>query len=58
MAADSKQGLGMMYGMIQAQAWLLAYNDVYRLMALIALSCAPWCMLLRRADGKGAAAIE
>jgi MFS transporter, DHA2 family, multidrug resistance protein len=58
MAANPKRGLGMMYGMIQAQSWLLAYNDTYRLLAIITLCCVPWCMLLRRAGGKGAVAIE
>jgi len=54
-----KQGLGMVYGMIQAQSWLLAYNDVYRLLAIVALFCAPWCFLLRRArGGKGAVVVE
>jgi MFS transporter, DHA2 family, multidrug resistance protein len=44
-------GLGMVYGLIQRQSWLLAYNDVYRMLAGIALLCAPWCILLRRVGG-------
>lgn len=51
MVTGQKQGLGMVYNMIQAQAWLLAYNDVYRLLAIIALACAPWCLLLKRVGG-------
>jgi DHA2 family multidrug resistance protein len=43
-----KQGLGMAYGMIQHQAWLMSYNDVYRTLALIALLCAPLFILLKR----------
>jgi DHA2 family multidrug resistance protein len=43
-----KLGLGALYYKIQAQAWLLAYNDAYRLLATLALLCAPWCFLLRR----------
>jgi hypothetical protein len=31
-----------------SQAWLLAYNDVYRVLAIIVLLLAPWCMLLKR----------
>jgi hypothetical protein len=58
MAANPKPGLGMAYQMIQAQSWLLAYNDVYRLLAIIALCCVPWCMLLRRPGGKSAVSME
>jgi hypothetical protein len=52
-----KQGLGKLYYMIQAQAWLLAYNDAYRLLAIFALLCAPWCFLLRRAGGGKASVV-
>jgi MFS transporter, DHA2 family, multidrug resistance protein len=31
-----------------SQAWLLAYNDVYRVLAIVVLLLAPWCMLLKR----------
>jgi DHA2 family multidrug resistance protein len=59
MVTGQKQALGMLYGMIQAQSWLLAYNDVYRLLAIVALFCAPWCFLLRRTKGgKGPVVIE
>jgi len=54
MATGQKQGLDLVYGMIQSQAWLLAYNDAYRMLALCALLCAPWCLLLNRAGGGGA----
>lgn len=53
MVTGQKQGLGMVYGMIQSQAWLLAYNDAYRLLAVCALLCAPWPLLLRRSGGGG-----
>jgi DHA2 family multidrug resistance protein len=52
-----KHGLGMIYTAIQAQAWLLAYNDAYRFLAIIALLCVPWCMLLRRVGTGGATTI-
>jgi MFS transporter, DHA2 family, multidrug resistance protein len=29
-------------------AWLMAYNDIYRVLAVVALALAPWAMLLRR----------
>ena len=31
-----------------AEAWLHAYNDVYRALAIVVLFLAPWCMLLKR----------
>ncbi|HKV54787.1 MAG TPA: MFS transporter, partial [Candidatus Binataceae bacterium] len=57
MVTGQKEGIGMVYGMIQAQSWLLAYNDVYRLLAIITLCCAPWCMFLRRIGGAKTSAI-
>jgi DHA2 family multidrug resistance protein len=33
-----------------SQAWLLAYNDVYRVLAIVVLFLAPWCMLLNRSS--------
>lgn len=43
-----KQGLGMVYGAIQAQSWLMSYNDVYRTLAITAVVCAPFFLLLKR----------
>jgi MFS transporter, DHA2 family, multidrug resistance protein len=37
---------------IGAQAWLLAYHDVYRILALLAVLLAPWCLLLKSANGQ------
>jgi DHA2 family multidrug resistance protein len=34
---------------LQSQAWLLAYNDVYRVTAILLLLLAPWALLLKRA---------
>ena len=36
-------------GSLNSQAWLFAYNDVYRLTAVLLLLLAPWALLLRRA---------
>jgi hypothetical protein len=47
----------MLYYKIQAQAWLLAYNDAYRLLAILALLCAPWCFLLRRVGAARASVV-
>jgi hypothetical protein len=57
LVTGQRQGLGMVYNTIQAQAWLLAYNDAYRILAIIALLCVPWCMFLRRVGAGSAATI-
>jgi MFS transporter, DHA2 family, multidrug resistance protein len=33
---------------LKSQAWLLAYNDVYRVTAVLLLLLAPWALLLKR----------
>jgi MFS transporter, DHA2 family, multidrug resistance protein len=50
------QSLGMVYRMIQDQALLLAYNDVYRMFAYLALLFVPGCILLSRVGGAEAGA--
>jgi hypothetical protein len=35
---------------LKSQAWLLAYNDVYRVTAALLLLLAPWALLLKRAQ--------
>jgi len=32
---------------VAPQGWPLAYNDVYRVLAIVVLLLAPWCMLLK-----------
>jgi MFS transporter, DHA2 family, multidrug resistance protein len=39
-SANATYALGLL-------AWLLAYNDIYRVLAVVALFLAPWCMLLK-----------
>ena len=46
------QGFGLMYQTIQRQASLLAYNDIYRMLALIAALFIPAFLLLRKTAGK------
>jgi DHA2 family multidrug resistance protein len=41
---------------IDAQAWLLAYHDTYKVLALLAVLLAPWCLLLKSANGVQTAA--
>ena len=35
---------------IGSQAWLLAYHDMYRMLALLVVLLAPWCPLLKSAS--------
>jgi hypothetical protein len=44
--AAPKRGLVMVYGMIQAQASMLAFNDIYRLMLWITVIAIPPLLLL------------
>jgi len=36
-----KQGLGMVYGVVQSQAAMMAFNDIYRLRALVTVLMIP-----------------
>jgi DHA2 family multidrug resistance protein len=47
---DQKQGLGMVYGMIQRQAAMLSFNDIYRTLAIAMIILIPSFLLLRRAQ--------
>ena len=40
---------GHLSNALHSQAWLLAYNDVYRVTAVLLLLLAPWALLLKRA---------
>ncbi len=39
----------MVYGMIQAQAAVLAFNDIYRMLAVLLLLMIPFYFVLRKA---------
>jgi DHA2 family multidrug resistance protein len=41
---------------IAAQAWLFAYNDMYRIIAVLIIFLAPWCLLLKPAAVSGPSA--
>jgi DHA2 family multidrug resistance protein len=47
--SGQKQGFGMVYGMIQQQAAMLAFNDIYRILAFMTLLMIPSFLLLRGA---------
>jgi DHA2 family multidrug resistance protein len=57
--SNPSKGLAMSSAMANSHAWLLAYDDVYRVLALLLLFLAPWCMLLKRSgDGKTQVLVE
>ena len=51
-----KQGFGMIYGAVQAQSAMLSFNDIYRILAAIALIMIPSFILLRGAKIGGGGA--
>jgi MFS transporter, DHA2 family, multidrug resistance protein len=56
---NASKGAAVNTAMLGSQAWLLAYRDVYRALAVLVLFLAPWCMLLKRSsDGKTQTFIE
>jgi len=51
-----KQGLGMVYGMIQRQAMMLSFNDIYRTLAIVMMILIPTFLLLRRTQSSSSMA--
>ena len=47
MSDVSWMGLPASGSSITSQAWLLAYHDMYRVLAILVLLLAPWCLMLR-----------
>ncbi|HUA36717.1 MAG TPA: DHA2 family efflux MFS transporter permease subunit [Candidatus Binataceae bacterium] len=56
LATSQHQGFGMVYNTIQTQATLMSYNDIYRMMAILAAVFVPAFLLLRRFRPAGGAA--
>jgi MFS transporter, DHA2 family, multidrug resistance protein len=50
------QGFGVLYGTIQAQASLMAYNDIYRLLAVMAFVFVPSFLLLNKLNAGSSSA--
>jgi DHA2 family multidrug resistance protein len=50
------QGLGMIYGTIQAQSAMLSFNDIYRFLAVLMVLLIPSFLLLRRGSTAGGGA--
>ena len=51
-------GTNQLTSALKSQAWLMAYNDVYRVTALVLLLLAPCALLLKRAQGDSNGAIS
>ena len=43
----------MVYQTVQTQASLLAYNDIYRALAILAVMCIPIFLFLKKPTGGG-----
>ncbi len=52
LATGQKQGLMMLYGLVQRQAMMLSFNDIYRFLCGLTIVAAPTFLLLRR-DTRG-----
>jgi hypothetical protein len=53
MITGQKQGIGMIYAMIQAQAAMLSFNDIYRVLMFVMIILVPSFLLLRRPESAG-----
>jgi len=53
-----KQGLGMIYRMVQAQAAMLSFNDIYRMIAVMMLVLIPVALFLSRGQGSTSRAVH
>jgi DHA2 family multidrug resistance protein len=56
LAAHHRAGSLPQLGNISAQAWLLAYHDMYKILAFLVVLLAPWCLLLKPDNGVQAGA--
>jgi MFS transporter, DHA2 family, multidrug resistance protein len=54
--SGQKQGLGVVYGAIQAQSAMLSFNDIYRFLTVLMLVLIPSFLLLRRGSTAGGGA--
>jgi DHA2 family multidrug resistance protein len=48
MLTGHREGLAMVYGMIQRQAMMLSFNDIYRMLAMLMLIMVPTFIFLQR----------
>jgi hypothetical protein len=47
-AMGHKHGMMMLYGMIQRQAMMLSFNDIYRMLMVLMLVLVPTFLFLKR----------
>ena len=45
----NRHGLAMIYGMVQSQAAILAFNDIYRMLSVLAITVLPIYLVVRKA---------
>jgi MFS transporter, DHA2 family, multidrug resistance protein len=55
LATNQRQGLGMLYHTVQSQASLLAYNDIYRMLAIMGALFIPSFLMLKKTAGRAPA---
>jgi hypothetical protein len=53
--SDPKQGLAMIYGVVQGQAMMISLNNIYRMLAGIMVIGLALCFLLPRAQRRAPA---
>jgi DHA2 family multidrug resistance protein len=47
-AMGNRHGMGMLYGMLQRQAMMLSFNDIYRMLAVMMILLVPTFLFLQR----------
>ena len=45
----NRHGFAMIYGTVQSQAAILAFNDIYRMLSFLALAILPIYLVVRKA---------
>jgi DHA2 family multidrug resistance protein len=55
MMTGQKQGLAMLYGMVQSQAMILSLNNIYRSLSVVMIFAIALCLMLPRPRGKAPA---
>ena len=56
MISGQHQSFGMIYNAMQAQAAILSFNDIYRILAVLMAVMIPGFLLLRRGQTGGGSA--
>jgi DHA2 family multidrug resistance protein len=48
LAAGQREGVMMLYGLVQRQAMMLSFNDIYRMLCVLMMLLVPTFLFLRR----------